>query len=210
MQTAVVVDEPFLLERTHKFAHPCAGGTNHLRQGSLAHLQGILGLGFLCYFPKQQQSPCQSLFAEIEELICQVFFDSNNSGKQICIKQRCKLRVALERAKRPLLLQASDMGRPNRSRRVHSQRLPSKTTFAKKATSRQDCDYRFFAARSAHRELHRAALDVEHSIGSVPLRKNDLIISVGPRSHPTPELLAESCGTETEILFRHLYPWHDS
>src|SRR6202140_814134 len=113
LQTAVVADEAFLLERIHKFAYPCAGGTNHLREGALAHLQGVLWLRFLGYLPKQQQNPCQSLFAEIEELICQVFLDSNNSGKQICIKQRCKLRVALERATRPLLLQASDIGGPN-------------------------------------------------------------------------------------------------
>jgi len=42
LQAAVVVDEAFLLERIHKFAYPCAGGTNHLREGSLAHLQGAL------------------------------------------------------------------------------------------------------------------------------------------------------------------------
>src|ERR1700733_4198391 len=31
LQAAVVFDEPFLLERTHKFTYPGAGGTNHLR-----------------------------------------------------------------------------------------------------------------------------------------------------------------------------------
>jgi hypothetical protein len=31
LQAAVVLDEAFLLERTHKFTDPCAGGTNHLR-----------------------------------------------------------------------------------------------------------------------------------------------------------------------------------
>jgi hypothetical protein len=31
LQAAVVVDEAFLLERAHEFAHPCAGGTDHLR-----------------------------------------------------------------------------------------------------------------------------------------------------------------------------------
>jgi hypothetical protein len=84
--------------------------------------------------------------------------------------------------------------------------LPSKTALTKKATPQQDGDYRFFATRSGHRELHRAALDVEHSIGSVPLRENDLIVSVGPNRHPIPELFAENCRTETESLFRHLSP----
>ena len=84
--------------------------------------------------------------------------------------------------------------------------MTSKTAFAKKAIPQQDGDYRFFAARSGYRELHRAALDVEHSVGAVPLRKNDLIVSVGPRSHPIPELFAENCGTETEICFAICLP----
>jgi len=44
LQAAVIADEAFLLERIHKFAYPCAGGTNHLREGCLAHLQGVLWL----------------------------------------------------------------------------------------------------------------------------------------------------------------------
>ena len=37
LQSAVVADEAFLLERIHKFTYPCAGGANHLREGCLAH-----------------------------------------------------------------------------------------------------------------------------------------------------------------------------
>jgi hypothetical protein len=87
--------------------------------------------------------------------------------------------------------------------------LPPQTTFAKKATPQQDGDDRFFATRSGHRELHRAALDVEHSIGFVPLRKNDFVVSVVPQTHSITEFFAENCGTETESLIRHLSLWHD-
>jgi hypothetical protein len=38
LQAAVVADEALFLERIHKFTYPCAGGTNHLREGCLAHL----------------------------------------------------------------------------------------------------------------------------------------------------------------------------
>src|SRR6476661_7252107 len=93
LQATVVLNKTLLLKRTHKFTYPRAGSTNHFREGCLAHLQGVLRLRFLDYLPKQQQDPCQSLFAEIEELIYQVFLDSNDAGKQICNKQRCKLRV---------------------------------------------------------------------------------------------------------------------
>jgi hypothetical protein len=44
LQAAVVVDEALLLELIHKFTYPSAGGTNHLREGRLAHLQGVLRL----------------------------------------------------------------------------------------------------------------------------------------------------------------------
>jgi hypothetical protein len=84
--------------------------------------------------------------------------------------------------------------------------LPSKTAFAKKATPQQDGDYRFFATRGGHRKLHRTALDVEHSISLVPLRKNDLVVSVASPSHRRTELLAENCRTEPESLIRHLSP----
>src|SRR5579872_77264 len=88
--------------------------------------------------------------------------------------------------------------------------LPSQTALTKKAPAQQDCDYSFFATRGGHRELHRAALDVEHSIGRIPLRKDDLVVPVVPRCRPGAELLAEIPGTETESLFRHLAPGHDS
>ena len=62
----------------------------------------------------------------------------------------------------------------------------------------------FLRCVAATVKLHRTALDVEHSIGSIPLRKNDLVVSVVPPSHSRTELLAENCRTETERMFvRH-------
>src|SRR5206468_5519481 len=73
-------------------------------------------------------------------------------------------------------------------------------------SSLQEGDYSFFATRGDRRELHRAALVVEDSISCIPLRKDDLIVSVVPNSHPSTEFFAQSCGTETESTFtRHRY-----
>jgi hypothetical protein len=44
LQAAVVLDKALLLKRAHKFTYPRAGSTNHLREGCLAHLQGVLRL----------------------------------------------------------------------------------------------------------------------------------------------------------------------
>jgi hypothetical protein len=76
--------------------------------------------------------------------------------------------------------------------------LPCETAFTKKATSLQEGDYGFLATRGDHSELHRSTLDVEDSIRRIPLREDDLFVSVGPNSHSLTELFAENCGTETE------------
>jgi hypothetical protein len=87
--------------------------------------------------------------------------------------------------------------------------LTSQTAFAKKATSQQHTDYGFLTTGGGHGELNSAALDIENCIGSIPLQKSDLVVSVAPYSHPRTKPFAENCGTESEILFRHLSPWHD-
>lgn len=120
LQAAVVANEALLPKPSHKFTYSSAGRTDHLRQGCLAHLQGVLRLGFLGYLTEQQQNSRQSSLAEIEELVHQIFLDSNNPGKQIISKQR----VAPERSPRDPLPQSSDIGRPDRSRRAHPKRLP--------------------------------------------------------------------------------------
>ena len=56
LQAAVVVDEALLLEPSHKFTYPCAGGTNHLRQGCLAHLQGCSGFDSLIICPNSNKT----------------------------------------------------------------------------------------------------------------------------------------------------------
>src|ERR1700676_145046 len=56
LQTPVVADQPLLLEVVHEFTYSWSGGSNHLRQRRLAHLQWGVRLRFLSYFPKQQEN----------------------------------------------------------------------------------------------------------------------------------------------------------
>ena len=44
LQAAVVADKALLPEVIHKFTNPAAGGTDHLGQGRLADLQGMVRL----------------------------------------------------------------------------------------------------------------------------------------------------------------------
>jgi hypothetical protein len=81
LHAAVITDQALLPESVHEFTYSWAGGTNHLRQGRLAHLQGRVRLRFPRYLPEQQQHTRQPPFAEIEKLIYQVFLDSDNPRK---------------------------------------------------------------------------------------------------------------------------------
>ena len=67
----------------------------------------------------------------------------------------------------------------------------------------QEGDYSLFATSGNSRELHRAALNVENSIGCIPLRKDDFFVLVVVNRHPSTELFAENCLTETWSLFMY-------
>ena len=62
----------------------------------------------------------------------------------------------------------------------HAKRLARQTALAKETVFRQDGNDGFFAALGYNRELHLAALDVEHRIRRVPLRKDKFIRLVLP------------------------------
>jgi hypothetical protein len=56
--------------------------------------------------------------------------------------------------------------------------LTRQTALTEKATFWQDGNDGFFALRGYSRELHLAALKVEHRISGVPLRKDGFILLV--------------------------------
>ena len=60
----------------------------------------------------------------------------------------------------------------------HAKRLARQTALAEEAAFRQDGNHGFFATLGYNRELHLAALDVEHRIRRVPLRKDGFITFV--------------------------------
>jgi hypothetical protein len=67
---SVIVDEAQFSESVHEKAYPRPSGTDHIRQGFLAHLgDHSLGHSLLAEVSKQKQEPSQSLFAGIKELV---------------------------------------------------------------------------------------------------------------------------------------------
>ena len=76
------------------------------------------------------------------------------------------------------LLYASKHAFNDRPRRRDAQRMAIETSFAKKVTGFQDCNHRFLALLGNDSELDLALLDVENCVRDLPLRKNDLILSI--------------------------------
>ena len=67
---AVVINEAQFPKLVHEMAHTGARSANHLRERLLADLSNDrLGSAFLAKIGQQEQSPCQTLFARIEQLI---------------------------------------------------------------------------------------------------------------------------------------------
>ena len=138
-------------------------------------------LGFLAKVGHQQQKSSEAFFAGVEEMIHQVRFHANVPGKQIGEKAFGKFRFLMEQA-RPLPALSTRMMVLRWTARGggHAKRLARQTALAKKATFRQDGDDGFFALLGYSRELHLAALDVEHRIRGVSLRKDGFILFVLP------------------------------
>jgi hypothetical protein len=63
---AVVANEALLPERIHKFTYPCAGGINHLRQGSLAYLQGDSAFDSLIICPNSNRTRANRLSLKLK------------------------------------------------------------------------------------------------------------------------------------------------
>ena len=107
------------------------------------------GFDSLVICPNSNRTRASQPFAEIEELIYQIFLYPNNPRKQIINKRHSKLRVPPCESTEIVFLGA----------------------FSQKNTSLQEGDYCFFSTRGESRELHCTALNVENGISWISLRK---------------------------------------
>ena len=111
-QVAVVFDETQFAELVHEEADPRPCGADDLGQSLLADLRDDrLGLAFLAEISQQEQHSCQSLFAGVEELVHQIFLDSDVPGKQVLQEQFGKGRLFVEHSYRVRLIDPHDRAR---------------------------------------------------------------------------------------------------
>jgi len=201
--TAVVINEAQVPEPIHEKTDSGAGCADHFGEGFLAHFRNErYRLGFLSKVGHQQEKPSEAFFAGIKEVIHQVRFHADVSGKQIGEKAFGKFRFLVEHAYHDSLLDPNDGAPFDGASGGHAKRLACQTALAKEASFRQDGNDGFFATLGYNRELYLAALDVEHRIRRIHLRKHGFISLVLSAGFSSRQFCQQEAGIECGSMFR--------
>jgi hypothetical protein len=114
----------------------------------------------------------------VQDLIYEVFLDSDNAREETRDHQFCKRRLSLHYSHHGASLHSRDGGSVNCHCGRHPERPADETALTKNVALAQDCEDRPFAAPGCNRDFHTAILDVEHRVGGIALSKNGLFIAV--------------------------------
>ena len=100
MKSAVVLDESEFSEFVHEKIHTRASGADHFCQRFLRDKrQYAVRLIVFAVTRKQEKSPSKTLFAGIEKLVDQVFFDPDVSGEDVRDEEVREGMFGMERAR---------------------------------------------------------------------------------------------------------------
>src|SRR5581483_636095 len=154
-----------------------------------------------------QKNPRESLLAGMQNLIYEVFLDSDYAREEIRDHQLCKRRLSLHYLCHGCSLHSGDGGLVNRRGGRPPQRPAHETALTKKIALPQDREDRPFAPPGCDRDFHVAIQNVEHRVSHIALPKDGLFITVLPRSFLLADLLQKIFCSEVESIFAdHKYP----
>ena len=178
LQFAVVTDESESSELVHEETHPRPGCPDHLGKRLLTDL-GDDGLrsALLAKIRQQKKSARQPLFARIEQLIDQIFFDANRTGQKMCDEQFGESRLFVEHARKRHLLDSHDLAFRDRGCRCHTPGLTGQTSLAAELILPEHGNDGLSASFGDDRELYPSLLNVKYRIGTIPLRVDPLIFA---------------------------------
>ena len=114
---------------------------------------------FLAEIGQQQQKPRQALFARIEQLVDEIFFDANVAGQQMRDKERGKDRLVAQHRDHRRFFDANDRAFGDGGRRSHAQWLTGEASLAKEIADTQNGEDRFLALLGQNFELDLAFPD---------------------------------------------------
>jgi hypothetical protein len=178
LATVGVSDEAQFSEFVHEKIDPGPRCANHLRQ----HLLGYFGkrlvkITWRSIPREQEQSPRQSFLAGIEELVYEVFFDSNVSSQHVSDEAVGKI-VFLVKHPNHLFLFNRQHGRDrDRGRSRYANGLARQAAFPEEISGSQDRHNGFSAGFIDHGKLHTAFPNVHYILRGIALRENGVISS---------------------------------
>ena len=173
LQAAVVVDEPELAKLVHEEVDPRACRANHLGQDFLRDFRkGAVSRLRFTVTREQQKRARKALFAGIEQLIDQVFFDSNVPRQHVSKEPIRKRGLGMEPSHHFLLLDGQDHARLHGRRGCHTLRLACKATLAKEMARLEHSNYGFFARVRHDGQPDDALLEIHDGRGRIALSKD--------------------------------------
>ena len=130
-------------------------------------------VGLLFAVPRQeQQRPCESFLARVEELVDEVLLDPNISPQHVREESVGKRRPLVKLPRHLVLLDREDGACGHGSRRSHTLGLAGETAFAEKRAGLEDGDHGFLARTRDDGQLNMAGLQVHHTRGGIALGKD--------------------------------------
>jgi hypothetical protein len=179
LKSAVVLDEAQFPEFVHEKIHAGTRGANHLRQHFLRYFgEHALGFIFLAIAREQQQRASQAFFTGVKQLIDQVLFDADISGKHERDEPVGKFMFGVQNANHFCFFDNQSGGRRNRGCRSHANRLARQASFAKEIAGSQNRNDGFFTGFVDDRKPHRAFLDIDDIRAGLALREDRLFLRI--------------------------------
>ena len=121
---------------------------------------------------EQQQSPREAFLSGVEELIDEIFFDSDVSRQHMSDEAVGELVFPVEDSNHLVFLNDEHGGGRNYSGARHANRLPRKAAFAKEIAGPKDRYDGFFAGFINHSKFHAAVLNVHDRLRGIALRED--------------------------------------
>lgn len=169
---AVVFDEAQFPELVHEKIDASARGANHFRQRLLRNLlKDAIGLVFGAVAGEQEKGAGQPLLTGVEELIDEVFFDTDVPREDVGNEAIGEFVFRMKDTTHFFFVDDEDGGRQDSAGGPHANRLASEAAFSKKVAGAENCDDGFFSAFIEYREPHATFLDIHDAAGGITLRE---------------------------------------
>lgn len=173
LSSAAILDEPEFAKLVHEDVDPRSRRPDHFSERLLRDVWQRSRAGFIVLKAGEEQEHSSKPFLPgVEQLIDEVFFDTNVPGEHVREKALGKGRLTMQGLGHGPLADSHRNGLFHRGGCAHSPWLTGERALTEEIASPQYCDDRFLATRGQDRQLHAAGLHVPYTRGAFALRVN--------------------------------------